>query len=351
MAAPRRILFHWSFLVVAALIPLIELLLPGHPHVGDLLRPIFIMAMLGLGLNILTGFTGQLNLGVAAFMAVGAYSYAILKCDIYPFRLGFWSATTLTVLVGLTVGLFLGLPTIRLRGDYLAIVTLGFGEIVEDVLKNLDSITKGTQGINPLPSPSWFGYHFRAETYQPWYYLFLGFLAVLVLLNRNLQRSRVGRAWISIREDELASSCMGVNPMKMKLLAFALGAAQCSLAGALWASYLGSSGEPGNYDFQVSIIALCIVIVGGMGNVGGVLLGALVIMGFNSIVLETVTNFLKAHQIISSSNVFTSPGSWKYMMYGLALILMMRFRPEGLLPSRQFKAEAHPNEPHSPPTA
>ncbi len=337
--------------MVAALIPLVELLLPGHPHVGDLLRPIFIMAILGLGLNILTGFTGQLNLGVAAFMAVGAYSYAILTCDIYPFRLGFWSATALTVLVGLTVGLFLGLPTIRLRGDYLAIVTLGFGEIVEDVLKNLDSITKGTQGINPLPSPSWFGYHFHAETYQPWYYLFLGFLAVLVLLNRNLQRSRVGRAWISIREDELASSCMGVNPMKMKLLAFALGAAQCALAGALWASYLGSSGEPGNYDFQVSIIALCIVIVGGMGNVGGVLLGALVIMGFNSIVLETVTNFLKAHQIISSSNVFTSPGSWKYMLYGLALILMMRFRPEGLLPSRQFKAEVHPNEPHSPPTA
>jgi len=351
MAAPRRILFHWSFLVVAALIPIIELLLPGHPHVGDLLRPIFIMAMLGLGLNILTGFTGQLNLGVAAFMAVGAYSYAILTCDIYPFRLGFWSATALTVLVGLTVGLFLGLPTIRLRGDYLAIVTLGFGEIVEDVLKNLDSITKGTQGINPLPGPSWFGYHFHAETYQPWYYLFLGFLAVLVLLNRNLQRSRVGRAWISIREDELASSCMGVNPMKMKLLAFALGAAQCSLAGALWASYLGSSGEPGNYDFQVSIIALCIVIVGGMGNVGGVLLGALVIMGFNSIVLETVTHFLKAHQLISSSNVFTSPGNWKYMLYGLALILMMRFRPEGLLPSRQFKAEVHPDEPHPPPNA
>ena len=351
MPAKRRILFHWAFLLVAALIPLIELVLPGHPQIGDLLRPIFIMAILGLGLNILTGFTGQLNLGVAAFMGIGAYSYAILTCDIYPFRLGFWVATVLTVLVGLTAGLFLGLPTIRLRGDYLAIVTLGFGEIVEDILKNLDSITKGTQGINPLPGPSFLGYRFRAETYQPSYYLFLGFLAVLVLLNRNLQRSRVGRAWISIREDELASSCMGVNPMKMKLLAFSLGAAQCALAGALWASYLGSSGEPGNYDFQVSIIALCIVIVGGMGNVGGVLLGALVIMGFNSIVLEAVTNFLKAHQIISSSNVFTSPGSWKYMLYGLALILMMRFRPEGLLPSEKLKAEIHPRKPQlSPPT-
>ena len=230
-------------------------------------------------------------------------------------------------------------------------MTLGFGEIVQDVLKNLESITKGTQGINPLPAPSLFGYQFRAETYQPWYYLFLGLLALLVLLNRNLQLSRVGRAWISIREDELASSCMGINPMKMKLLAFALGAAQCSLAGALWASFLGSSGEPGNYDFQVSILALCIVIVGGMGSIGGVLLGALMVMGFNSIVLETLTNFLKAHQLISSSNVFAAPGNWKYMLYGLALILMMRFRPEGLLPSRQVKAELHPQEPRNPPPA
>jgi branched-chain amino acid transport system permease protein len=337
--------------LIAALIPILELALPGHRHVGDLLRPVFIMAMLGLGLNILTGFTGLLNLGVAAFMAVGAYSYAILTCDIYPFQLGFWTATGITVLVGLAVGVFLGLPTIRLRGDYLAIVTLAFGEIVQDVLKNLDSITKGTQGINPLPAPSLFGYHFRAETYQPWYYLFLGLLALLVLLNRNLHRSRIGRTWISIREDELASSCMGINPMKMKLLAFSLGAAQCSLAGALWASFLGSTGEPGNYDFQVSIMALCIVIVGGMGSVGGVLLGALVIVGFNSIVLETLTNFLKAHELISSSNVFAAPGNWKYMLYGLALILMMRFRPEGLLPSRQVKAELHPQEPHAPPSS
>ncbi len=252
--------------------------------------------------------------------------------------------------MGLTVGLLLGLPTIRLRGDYLAIVTLGFGEIVQDVLKNADTITKGTQGINPLPAPTFFGYVFRAEHYRPWYYLFLVFLALVVLLNRNLQRSRIGRAWISIREDELASACMGINTMKMKLLAFSLGAAQCSLAGALWASFLGSTGEPGNYDFQVSIIALCIVIVGGMGNIGGVLLGALVVMGFNSIVLERLTNFLKAHDLISSSNVFTSPGSWKYMLFGLALILMMRFKPEGLLPSRQVKAELHPQEPHAPPT-
>jgi branched-chain amino acid transport system permease protein len=320
-----KLKFHWVFLLLAALLP------AAAPHFAELLRPIFIMAILALGLNILTGFTGILNLGVAAFMAVGAYSYAILTCDIYPFQFGFWSASLLTVLIGLLAGLALGLPTIRLRGDYLAIVTLGFGEIVQDTLKNLDVITKGTQGINPLPPPP----------FSP-YYLFLAALALVVLLNRNLQRSRIGRAWIAIREDELAASCMGVNPMKMKLLAFSLGAAQCALAGALWASYLASSGEPGNYDFQVSIIALCIVIVGGMGNIAGVLLGALVVMGFNSIILETLTNFLKARQLISSSNVFTAPGNWKYLLFGLALILMMRFRPEGLLPSKQTKAELHP---------
>ncbi len=320
----KRFRFHWLFLAGAALLPMVS------PHLSEVLRPIFIMAILGLGLNILTGFTGILNLGVAAFMAVGAYSYAILTCDIYPFQLGFWGATGAAILIGLVAGVLLGLPTIRLRGDYLAIVTLGFGEIVQDSLKNLDVITKGTQGINPLPAPP-----------HPSYFLFLGFLSVVVLINRNLERSRVGRAWISIREDELAASCMGVNVMKMKLTAFALGAAQCSLAGALWASFLGSSGEPGNYDFQISIIALCIVIVGGMGSIGGVLLGALVMVGFNTIVLETFTNFLKAHQLISSTNVFTAPGNWKYMLFGLALILMMRFRPEGLLPSKSVKAELH----------
>ena len=154
----KRLRFHWLALIVAALIPMVELALPGDWRAGELLRPIFIMAILGLGLNILTGFTGILNLGVAAFMAVGAYSYAILTCDIYPFQLGFWGATGAAILIGLAAGVLLGLPTIRLRGDYLAIVTLGFGEIVQDSLKNLDVITKGTQGINPLPAPSLFGY-------------------------------------------------------------------------------------------------------------------------------------------------------------------------------------------------
>lgn len=333
----------WVLLAVALILPLSDLVLPLDWKVGDLMCPIFVFAILGLGLNIVTGYTGLLNLGVAAFMAIGAYTYAILTCDIYPFRLGFWPATGMTVLVGAVVGIILGLPTINLRGDYLAVVTLGFGEIIQDSLKNLDTITKGTQGINPLPYPNFFGYQFSTSQYLPWYYLFLAILALVVALNYNLKQSRLGRSWVAIREDELASSCMGVNPIRTKLKAFAAGAAFCSLAGSLWASYLGSSGEPSNYDFQISIMALCIVIVGGMGNITGVLFGALIMIGFNSIVLVKMTGLLTEKGWVSSSNILLIPNNWKFFLFGLALVLMMRFKPEGLFPSRQYKAEVQPN--------
>ena len=324
-----------ALFLVALCLPLFDAALPREFKIADLMRPIFIFAILGLGLNIVTGYTGLLNLGVAAFMAIGAYSYSILSCDIYPFQLGFWGAVVCATFSGAISGVVLGLPTIRLQGDYLAIVTLGFGEIIQDSLKNLDSITKGTQGINPLPYPTFFGYAFTAQEYLPWYYLFLAILVLVAVISYNLEHSRVGRAWISIREDELASGCMGIQPVKNKLLAFSVGAALCSLAGALWASYLGSSGEPGNYDFQVSVIALCIVIVGGMGNISGVLIGALLMVGFNSIFLVKLSDFLMREGMVSTTNVFSSPNNWKYMVFGLALILTMRFRPLGVLPAGQ----------------
>lgn len=332
---------HWVLIALLLPLPLLDLLLPKEYQIADLMRPIFIFCILGLGLNVVTGFTGLLNLGVAAFMAIGAYAYGILTCDIYPFQLGFWTAIALTTIVGAGAGVLLGAPTLRLRGDYLAIVTLGFGEITQDSLRNLEAITKGTQGINPLPSPTLFGYGFPPEKYLVWYYLLLGFLAAVVLITRNLEHSRLGRSWISLREDELASTCMGINPVGTKLKAFAFGAALCSLAGGLWASYLGSTGDPGNYDFQISILALCIVIVGGIGNIGGVVLGALVMVGFNSILLVKLSVFLVSRGVISSQNVFSSPSNWKYMVFGLALILTMRFKPEGLLPSRRVRAEMH----------
>ncbi|MFO0874445.1 MAG: branched-chain amino acid ABC transporter permease [Phycisphaerales bacterium] len=335
-------------LVIALAIPLIDLALPDALDLGDPMRTIFLFAILGLGLNIITGFTGLLNLGVAAFMAIGVYVYAIATVEIYPFQLGFVGGTVVATAAGALAGFFLGAPTLRLRGDYLAIVTLGFGEIAQDVLKNLDSITKGTQGINPLPPPSapaflFGGYTFGAA-YQPWYYLYLAILALAVIVSRNLERSRVGRAWISIREDELASGCMGINPVGRKLTAFAAGAAFCSLAGALWASQLGSTGEPANYDFSISILALCIVIVGGMGSIPGVLVGALVMIGLNSIVLVKLSDWMQSRGWASSANVLSTPTNWKFMLFGLALVLMMRFRPEGLLPSGRVKAELHHDE-------
>ena len=330
-------------LIVAVLLPVIDRMVGGI-GVIDPMKSIFIYAILGLGLNIVTGFTGLLHLGVAAFMALGVYAFAILTADIYPFQLGFWPALFLTIPIGAFAGFLLGGPTLGLRGDYLAIVTLGFGEIVQDILKNLETITKGTQGINPLPVPrvplpeAWGGvngwYEFQADTPVPWYYLFLGFLVVAVVANRHLEHSRIGRAWMSIREDDLASKAMGIPPVKTKLVAFATAAAMASFAGGLWASSLSSTGDPSNYDFQLSILALCVVIVGGMGNISGVLVGALVMIGVNDILLEKLFRWMAAHDLTSTGSVFGSPNNWKFLLFGLALILMMRFKPDGFVPAR-----------------
>lgn len=332
---------HWLFIAILLPLPLCDSFLPESLQIANLMRPVFIFCILGLALNIVTGYTGLLNLGVAAFMGIGAYTYGILTCDIYPFQFGFWTGTLLTIIIGAFTGVLLGIPTLRLRGDYLAIVTLGFGEIVQDSLKNLEAITKGTQGINPLPRPVIGTYQFVSEQYQPWYYLLLGILALVILLCRNLEHSRIGRSWIAIREDELAATCMGINPVRTKLYAFAFCAGLASLSGALWASYLASTAEPGNYDFQISILALCMVIVGGMGSVSGVVLGALLMVGFNSIILVKLSTYLASTGKLTSASVFASPNNWKYMVFGLALVLTMRFRPEGLLPSRIVRGEMH----------
>jgi branched-chain amino acid transport system permease protein len=239
-----------------------------------------------------------------------------------------------TAVVGALAGFLLGAPTLGLRGDYLAIVTLGFGEIVQDAMKNLDAITKGTQGINPLPPPSlpWFG-EFGADE-RPWYWLFLALTALAVVACRNLERSRTGRAWLALREDELAASCMGITPIPTKMYAFATGAALAAVAGGLWASLYASTGEPGNYDFQVSILALCIVIVGGMGSVDGVLVGAIAMIGVANIALPKAASWMQQKGLVNASNVLGSPNNWKYLVFGVVLVVMMRVRPDGLLPAR-----------------
>lgn len=323
-------------LIVAAFLPLLEQVLPQSWQITSQLRTIFIFCILALGLNVLTGYTGLLNLGVAAFMAIGTYTYSILTAPIYPFQLGFWGGTACAVLFGGIVGILLGLPTLRLRGDYLAIVTLGFGELMQDALRNLEVITKGTQTITPVPAASFPGFEiFEPQSPLTGYYIYLILLALCAILVRNLEHSRSGRLLISIREDELATSCMGINVLRLKLLAFSVAACLCSLAGALWASRLQSSSEPGNFDFQVSILAVCAVIVGGLGAIDGAIIGALLMVGFNSIILSKLADLLASAGLVSTQNVYSSPLNWKYFVFGFALILMMRFRPAGLLPAER----------------
>ena len=347
---PDPIVWNWRWLALALVIalPAIDLLLPATVKFASLVPAIMVYAIIGLGLNLITGFTGLFNLGSAAFMAIGAYTFAILTCTIYPFQIGFFPGLLAATAMGGMAGLLLSLPVMRLRGDYVAIVTLGFGEIVQDVLKNLDAVTKGTQGLNPVAAPALPGVDFAVGNYVPWYYLYLVLLIAAVWLCHNLRFSRLGRAWVAVREDELAARSMGLPTPWIKQIAFALGSALCATGGAMFASLAGTSIEPGFYDFQQSVIILCIVIVGGMGNITGVLLGACIMVGFNSIVLTKLTE-LMARNGWTGDNVLASPGNWKFMLYGVALILMMRLRPEGLLPAKEVQAELHHDDAGQPP--
>ncbi len=330
----------YFFLIAAMLLPAVDYFLPAKLQFASLVPAIMVFAIIGLGLNIIAGFTGLLNLGSAAFMAIGAYTFAILTCPIYPFQIGFFPGLMAAALIGGAAGILLALPTMRLRGDYVAIVTLGFGEIIQDVLKNLDAVTKGTQGINPVAAPGLPGVSFAVDNYIPLYYLYLALVIGAVWLCHNLRYSRLGRSWVAVREDELAARAMGITTPRVKLIAFGIGSALCSIGGALYASLSGTSIEPSFYDFQQSVIILCIVIVGGMGNVTGVLLGACIMVGFNSIVLTKLTDLMARNGLVGD-NVLAAPGNWKFMIYGIALIVMMRLRPEGLLPAKDVQAELH----------
>jgi branched-chain amino acid transport system permease protein len=370
MAERRFSLFTRGQCIVLALLaatPLLDLAFPSIQLSGPM-RTVVVYAILALGLNVVVGWTGLLNLGIAAFMAIGAYAFGILTAEVYPFQVGFWWALLLSGAIGAFAGWLLGAPTLRLRGDYLAIVTLGFGEIVQDGLKNLQAITKGTEGINPLPKPTvpfgaaiqsgleivgiasapaatkaaegvvaassnWF--EISSETPARWFYLYLILLAAVIFFCRNLEFSRLGRQWFAVREDELAARCMAIEPDKAKLKAFAAGAALAAIAGALFASHLASTGEPANYDFQVSILALCIVIVGGIGSITGVVLGAIVMVGLSNVVLPALTQAMQRAGIGSTENVLSSPDNYKYLIFGLALVMMMRFRPDGIVHTRK----------------
>jgi len=333
-----------------------------------------VYAILALGLNVVVGFAGLLDLGYAAFYAIGAYSFGLLASSQaqnflpgnvsinLPFlnvassglhqgiHLNFWVALPLCALVAATFGLILGAPTLRLRGDYLAIVTLGFGEIVPEVITNLGpnnslglpNITNGTNAIFGIDQPQLGPLHFSTDQ-LPWYYLGLATLIVIIFIATRLENSRLGRAWVAMREDELAASCMGINLTRTKLSAFAMGAFFSGLAGMINGSRLQTI-TPDAFKFDVSITILTMVVLGGMGSIPGVLIGALIIAALQLTLLDQLTNAL--HGIGGATNVgflqTLDLTQGKNLIFGLLLVLMMIFRREGLIPQRRRRTELRP---------
>ncbi len=292
-----------------------------------------IFVLLALGLNIVVGYAGLLDLGYAAFFAIGAYTYAMMASPQFDLHLPFWLLLFLAAGFAALFGIILGAPTLRLRGDYLAIVTLGFGEIVPQIFQNLTQYTGGPNGIGALDFPSFFGRSFGQNTI-PYYYVVLGLIALALFFANNLRDSRLGRAWMAIREDELAARHMGINTTAVKLSAFALGASFSGLAGVVFAAKL-SLVSPDLFQFQVSVLIVSMLVLGGMGNIPGVVVGALVLVLVNNVVLP------QANVIAANVGLHVDFGNYHFFIYGAILVAIMLFKPEGLLPSRQRKEELH----------
>jgi branched-chain amino acid transport system permease protein len=339
-------------------------------------------------LNIVVGYAGLLDLGYAAFFAIGAYTTAFLTSPVSPIKLAsdspfkwlqdFWVAMILAVIIAALFGVILGAPTLRLRGDYLAIVTLGFGEIVPRVVLNLERWTQGSKGMNPIGRPHILGCQFGIDPCViggltlrlgalPWYYLIILVGALSIFMITRLRDSRLGRAWAAIRDDEIAAVSMGINPVTTKLLAFALGASFSGSVGAIYAAYLQFI-DPGQFDFSISVLVLCMVILGGTGNIYGVIIGGLIISSFDRIFAERLTGWIRQLSNVVDPNFgfrtqLPIPGgakpldvifnlrTWlrsidftnlRLLVFGLSLVLLMVLRPQGLLPARRrrFKKSA-----------
>ncbi|HET7142895.1 MAG TPA: hypothetical protein VFI68_02640, partial [Anaerolineales bacterium] len=426
-----------------------------------------IFVILGLGLNIVVGYAGLLDLGYAAFFAIGAYTTGILSSPQHGVFMNFWLVIWIAAGMAAIWGFMLGAPTLPLRGDYLAIVTLGFGEIVPVLFRNLidvtikepftcwilpglirlfggettmacitfvehEDLTAGEKGISPIGRPSLplisigesmgialivkiaiiviaigiviflfararsqgnrsgsmvFGFvailtaivlvsvpiphsesgvigtilnviqpgEFKSSDPIPWYFLIITIILLSVFIIRRLRDSRLGRAWMAIREDELAAAQMGIDPVRTKLAAFAMGATFSGFAGAFYAAYIAGI-FPSVFEFSTSIIILCVVILGGIGNINGVIVGGLVIMTADRLFLPALKDFLASlltHTVLPSISDpvvqlavkdNTNPILYRFLLFGLTLVIMMAVRPEGLIPNAQVRAELHPDE-------
>ncbi|MDP2171570.1 MAG: ABC transporter ATP-binding protein [Rhodocyclaceae bacterium] len=305
---------------------------------------------LALGLNIVVGMAGLLDLGYIAFFAVGAYVYALLASPHFGLHLPFWVILPLGALFAGMAGAILGAPTLRLRGDYLAIVTLGFGEIVRIFLNNLSqpfNITNGPKGITRIDglniagmdfvnTHTLFGIPFTGPA--KYYYVLLILLLLVIVVNLRLQKSRIGRAWVAIREDELAAKAAGINTRNMKLLAFAMGATFGGIAGGMFSAMQGFV-SPESFILHESILVLAMVVLGGMGNVWGVIAGAMLL----SFVPELLRYTVDPVQQMLFGKLLIDPEVLRMLIFGGALVLTMRFRPAGLWPESRHKLEMSEN--------
>src|SRR3954468_12049516 len=302
--------------------------------------------LLSLGLNIVVGFAGLLDLGYIAFYAVGAYVYALLASPHFGLHLPWWVILPIGAAVACLFGILLGTPTLKLRGDYLAIVTLGFGEIIRICLNNLSepfNLTNGPKGVSTI-DPIRIGAVNFANTTNiagfavsgtiKYYFFLLAVLLVVIVINLRLQDSRIGRAWEAIREDELAARAMGINTRNMKLLAFAMGASFGGVAGGMF-SAIQQFISPESFILTESVMVLAMVVLGGMGNIWGVILGAVLLSFVPEILRYTVTPMQQA--IFGRSII--DPEVIRMLLFGLAMVVMMLFRPAGLLPSALRKRE------------
>lgn len=292
-------------------------------HIATLIG---IYALLVLGLNLVLGFVGLLDLGFIAFYAFSGYTAALLSIKGY----NFWLVLIITVILTVILRLLLGIPALRLKGDYLAIVTLGFGEIMRLVLNNWDGLTNGPRGLprvgEAISSPNFFFLHFQSDL--SFYFLILFFVILGIIVSRRLDNSRIGRAWIAIREDELAAETCGINVEKVKLFAFSFSAIFAACAGVLYSHWIKFI-SPESFTFWESFLLVSMVVLGGMGSIPGIILATVLVIG----VPELLRGLLGTQLV-----------NYRMLFFGLVLVLMVIFRPQGIIPSKRRELELHPTE-------
>ena len=313
-----------------------------------------IYVMLALGLNIVVGYAGLLDLGYIAFYAMGAYVGLLVGFALKETLGGaaYWTMLPVAALAAAGTGIALGFPVLRLKGDYLAIVTLGFGEIVRIVItNNVFGLTNGAKGLpgpgQLVPTPAgqaWFVDNlrfgdFRFSSDLWWYYVIVALCALTIFVVRRLDDSRLGRAWVAMREDEVAASSVGINIVTSKLWAFSLGALWGGMAGITYAYWVGFI-SPESFNFMESVLVVCMVVLGGMGSIPGAMLGAVIITALPEVIRWSAqSQFLSQYLSTEQANLASQ---YRYMVFGLTMVIMMIFRPQGILPSKRRAMELHP---------